>query len=94
MRSEGITLVLSTHDMEDAAALADRIYVLQAGRVALHGTPGQVFFDGTRLQEAGLRPPLAVRLFQELRALGLETDQSPVTEEEVLEFARERVGQR
>jgi ABC-2 type transport system ATP-binding protein len=42
LRTAGTTILLTTHDMEEAQALADRVVVLSAGRVAAEGTPASI----------------------------------------------------
>ena len=60
-RGEGLALILVTHAMEEAA-LADRVVVLAGGRVALEGTPAEVFADEEILRTLRLEPPEIVRL--------------------------------
>jgi energy-coupling factor transporter ATPase len=68
-REEGITIIHITHDMEEAA-LADRVIVLDAGKVALEGKPRQVFSRLSRLRESGLHGPCVTELFEALRGEG------------------------
>jgi energy-coupling factor transport system ATP-binding protein len=70
-REEGITVVHITHDM-DQAAHADRVLVLDAGRVVLDGNPATVFADVPRLKESGLDLPQVAELFHLLRQDGFE----------------------
>ncbi len=68
-REEGITIIHITHDMEEAA-LADRLIVLDAGKVALEGKPREVFSRISRLRESGLHGPCVTELFEALRGEG------------------------
>ena len=68
----GITVVLVTHSMEDAARLVDRLIVMERGSIALDGTPVEVFGQATRLTEMGLGIPEITALMHELKAHGLE----------------------
>ena len=61
----GTTLVHVTHFMEEAVE-ADRVIVLDRGRIVLEGTPDEVFAHGTELLELGLEVPFAARLSQRL----------------------------
>ena len=61
----GTTLVHVTHFMEEAVE-ADRVIVLDRGRVVLEGTPEEVFSHGAKLAELGLEVPFAARLSQRL----------------------------
>ncbi len=65
----GKTVVLITHDMDNAALLADRIVVLKEGRIFREGTPREVFGDPGPLLEIGLRLPVPAEI---LRRLGIE----------------------
>ena len=63
LRAAGVTLVLTTHAMDEAEALADEVYILDAGRVAVSGTVAEltgagrslesVFLSHTRVRAAG-----------------------------------------
>jgi energy-coupling factor transport system ATP-binding protein len=65
LRAQGLTLVLITHLMEEVLD-ADRVVVLDHGRVALEGTPAEVFKDADRLPSLGLDLPPASRLAHEI----------------------------
>ena len=68
-REMGITVVLITHHM-DEAILADRVVVMNEGRVAMDGTPTEVFTRVEELEEMGLTVPDTVQLLHRLRAAG------------------------
>ncbi len=70
-REMGITVVLITHHM-DEAILADRVVVMNEGRVAMDGTPTQVFTRVEELEEMGLTVPDTVQLLHRLRAAGYD----------------------
>ena len=65
----GMTVVLITHHM-DEAALADRVIVMKGGKVALDGTPRQVFSQVERMEELSLTAPQTVLLLRELNRDG------------------------
>ncbi len=69
-QEKGITIVYITHFMEEAAA-ADRIVVMEKGRIVEEGTPREVFARPDRLREWQLDAPLAARLAENLRKRGL-----------------------
>ncbi|MDM8302373.1 energy-coupling factor transporter ATPase [Collinsella tanakaei] len=71
LRDQGMTIVMITHDMEEAAA-ADRVLVLEAGRVALEGTPEEVLTQVEVLERLNLEVPPACRLALALRARGVD----------------------
>ena len=68
-REKGITVILITHHMDEAAS-AQRVVVLDHGKVALDGAPGQVFCQVERLHEMGLAAPETVELCYKLNGQG------------------------
>ena len=66
-----LTVILVSHSMEDVAKLADKILVMNGGRVEMFGTPKQVFGHGERLTEIGLNVPQITKITDELRKRGL-----------------------
>ena len=71
-RETGMTVVLITHHMDEAAQ-ADRVIVMQGGKVALDGTPRQDFAQVDKLESLALTAPQTVLLLRELEAdLSLE----------------------
>jgi cobalt/nickel transport system ATP-binding protein len=81
IHEDGISVVLSTHDLEFAAEVADRVCVMADGNVVGSGTPREVFYDHTLLAEANLHPPSAVRV---ARDAGLDATTRPVTEADLV----------
>jgi energy-coupling factor transport system ATP-binding protein len=81
-REAGMTLIIATHNMDDVAALADRVYVLENGRVALQGRTRDVFSQEVRLQTLGLDLPAAVSIITALRERGLAVPSGILTLDE------------
>ena len=79
---QGVTLVMATHNMDDVAAMADWMYVLDRGRVALSGSPRQVFAQADRLRSLGLDVPSAVAVMAALRRRGLAVPLDALTMDE------------
>ena len=65
LAAAGTTLIHVTHFMEEALE-ADRVLVMDHGRIALEGTPGEVFSQGEKLVGLGLEVPFAARVSQRL----------------------------
>ena len=84
LNREGMTVVLITHYMEEAA-LADRVVVMDEGRVVLDGTPRQVFAQGERLATLGLDVPQPTALCAALRQRGVDIPADLLTPEECAE---------
>jgi len=70
-REEGTAVILVTHFAEEAA-LADRVLILDQGRISLSGTPGEVLTQTERLLALGLEPPEVVVLADRLRNQGYD----------------------
>ena len=70
LRALGTTIVHITHFMDEALA-ADRVIVLDHGRVVLEGTPQEVFDHGEKLEALGLETPFTAQLASSLRARGI-----------------------
>jgi len=62
----GLTVILVSHSMEDAARLCGRIIVMNQGGIAMEGTPAQVFAQGKTLEEIGLAVPLVSGILSRL----------------------------
>ena len=80
-REKGITVVLITHHMNEAED-ADRIIVMDHGRVAMDGTPRQVFARVAELKQLGLAAPHTVELMAELNRGGMLLPLEAITVEE------------
>ena len=80
-REKGITVVLITHHMDEAAK-ADRVVVMDKGRVALDGTPKEVFRNVEVLHELGLRAPDTTELCWLLNQEGFHLDVTCLEENE------------
>ncbi|MBP5294446.1 MAG: ATP-binding cassette domain-containing protein, partial [Lachnospiraceae bacterium] len=83
-KTEGITVLLVTHNMEEAAG-ADRVIVMDKGRVVMSGTPKEIFSRTEELTACGLTLPDATLLANELREAGLPIPEGILTEEELAE---------
>ncbi len=68
-REKGITVILITHHMDEAIH-ADRVVVMNRGKICLDGTPKAVFSQPDRLHSLGLAAPDTVELCRELNGLG------------------------
>ncbi|MGI6371570.1 MAG: energy-coupling factor transporter ATPase [Caldicoprobacterales bacterium] len=78
-RRYGITIILVSHSMEDVAKLVDRIIVMNKGKIALDGPPGEVFKYSQRLDDMGLAIPSITRLMKHLRASGMDVPEDVFT---------------
>ncbi|MCF0148910.1 MAG: energy-coupling factor transporter ATPase [Clostridium sp.] len=65
-----MTIILVSHSMEDVGKLAERIIVMNSGKVALEGTPARVFKEIDTLESIGLAVPQVTYLMRALKAKG------------------------
>ena len=87
----GITVVLITHYMDEAAQ-ADRVAVMDNGRIVLDGTPLEVFSHVQEMKRMGLDVPQAVLLSDLLRKKGFRLDRDILDEQDFLRAFRKKVG--
>ena len=86
----GMTIVLVSHSMEDVAKLAEKVIVMNKGKVVLTGTPKEVFKEVDILEEIGLGVPQVTYLMKELIKKGFDVSDEAYTieqaKEEILKF--------
>ena len=80
-RSSGVTVVLITHHMDEAAQ-ADRLVVMAKGRVVADGTPRKVFQRVEELKAVGLTVPETTELLWQLRQAGVDVPLDALSDEE------------
>ena len=71
-QKEHTTILMVSHSMDDMARLATRLIVLSDGKVALTGTPREVFSQEEKMVSLGLDVPSAARLCRALREKGYD----------------------
>ena len=71
-KAKNATVMMVSHSMEDVARLTDRLLVLCGSRLAMDGTPEQVFSRASELIEMGLNIPQVTQVFLILRKMGLD----------------------
>ncbi|MBQ4869589.1 energy-coupling factor ABC transporter ATP-binding protein [Priestia megaterium] len=85
-KEKGLTTILVTHSMEDAAMYADELVVMNKGTVAMKGSPREVFGQHTQLKEYGLDVPESLRFMLKLQEkFQLEASDTVITFSEVVE---------
>ncbi len=82
-KKEKITIILITHYMEEVVQ-ADYIYVMNKGKVALEGTPGEVFREEGKLEECRLTAPQITQLVRKLRKANIPIREDIFSEEELI----------
>lgn len=81
----GIIIIFVSHNMEDVAEMSDRIIVMDHGKVALTGTPEEVYSHKTELDEMGLSVPPVAEIMAQVRASIPEITGNALTASEAAE---------
>lgn len=88
---ERITVILITHYMEEVI-YADKVYVMDRGKITLQGTPREVFSEVERLKELRLDVPQVTLLAHELRKEGFPMPRGVLTNQEFVEALDQCIG--
>ena len=89
----GITVILVTHFMDEAVK-ADRVVVMNDGKVELDGTPAEVFSHIDLLKSIGLAVPKPMELAVALRESGIDLKDTPLTTADFVENFKEYINNR
>lgn len=84
----GITIILVEHRLDLAAKYANHVIVMDKGKVALTGTPRDIF-TSEKARLIGIGIPKATKLYQHLKKAGVDLKAVPVTPEEAANLLRE-----
>ena len=91
-RARNATIMMVSHSMEDVARLTDRLLVMNGSRLAMDGTPAEVFTHAEELVSMGLNIPQVTQVFLHLQKLGLDVANVYTIEQAVSEIKRLRGG--
>lgn len=80
-----ITVILVSHSMEDVAKIAERIIVMDRGKVFLDSNPREIFRNEDKLLSVGLGIPQITSLMRTLKKKGLDINEDSITVEEAKE---------
>ena len=81
LHAQGLTIIYITHFMEEAA-VADKIFLMEEGKILKIGTPRQIFSDVNEIKRLGLDVPVAVEISERLRRRGLKFPKNILTDED------------
>ncbi len=85
LHGEGITTLLITHFMEEAAQ-ADRVIIMERGRIRMDGTPEEIFARSREIRALSLKVPLPVELAEGLRENGIPVPMDIITTEKLVDY--------
>lgn len=81
--STGSTVIVVSHNMDDIARIADRLIVMNGGKIAMDGTPAEVFSDAEKLRSLGLNIPRATEIAIALQERGIRLEGPVFTHEQL-----------
>ena len=88
----GITILMISHNMDNLAAYAGRVLVMNQGELVMHGTPQEVFSREAELFRGGLDLPEAAKLARQLRAQGMDVPAGIIRYDQMLCFLKKKLG--
>ena len=84
-KESGATVIVVSHNMDDAARLAQRLIVFDHGKVAMDGTPEEVFSRPQELIDIGLSVPQSTTIAMALREKGVRLEGAVYTHEQLMD---------
>ena len=91
-KATNATVIIISHSMEDMASLADRVLVMNRGKLEMFDTVENVFSKGDNLREIGLNTPIVTRIFALLKEMGINTSDNIFTVEQAVNALKELKG--
>ncbi|MBQ0084144.1 MAG: energy-coupling factor transporter ATPase [Clostridiales bacterium] len=93
-QSHNALVFIVSHPMEDMAELADKILVLNSGRLVAFDTPKKIFQDGEKLRSIGLTTPVVTQIFEQLRSKGYNLPYGVITVDQAVQVILAKGGKR
>ena len=91
-KAKNATIMMVSHSMSDVARLTDRLLVMSGSRLAMDGTPDEVFCRVDELLAMGLDIPEVTQVFMKLREMGLPVKNVYTVEQAAAEYLRLKGG--
>ena len=85
LNDEGISIIISSHDIEMVNQFAEKIFVLYSGEIIAEGNKHQIFSDKELLKKAHLKAPVTTEILYKLKENGLNVDTEKISIEETVE---------
>jgi len=89
-KKEKIAIILITHFMEEAL-LADRVFIMEKGKVVMKGTPKEIFSEAEEIKRLGLDLPAGAAIAYNLRKCGVAFDKNIVYDNEFVDYIIEHI---
>jgi energy-coupling factor transport system ATP-binding protein len=93
-REAEITTIVVEHRIEWAVKVADKIAIMNDGRIEAYGDPREVFGNPNLIRKIGIRPPMISEVFYRLAEDGIEIHRIPITVDEGVKTVKEILGDR
>lgn len=84
LNEEGMSIIISSHDIEMVNHFADKIFVLYGGEIIAKGDRHQIFSDKELLKKAHLKAPITTEILYKLKKNGLDVDTHKITVDELV----------
>lgn len=81
---EKMTIIMVSHNMDDIAELADKVAVMNHGKLMMYDEPNRVFANRQIIQEAGLLEPEVMQLLQKIKDRGLDVNVNVLNKKDAL----------
>ena len=91
-KAKNATIMMVSHSMEDVARLTDRLLVMNGSKLAMDGTPAEVFTHAQELLDMGLNIPQVTQIFLHLKKLGLDVENVYTIDQAVAQLKKLRGG--
>ena len=85
LNKEGMTIVISSHDIEMVNGFAEKIFVLNEGEILASGDKNEIFSDKELLKEAHLKAPITTEILYQLKEKGFDVDTTKININEVVD---------
>ena len=91
-KAKNATIMMVSHSMEDVARLTDRLLVMNGSKLAMDGTPAEVFTHAEEIVEMGLSIPQVTQVFLHLRRMGVDVENVYTIDQAVAQLKRMKGG--
>ncbi|MBE6504960.1 MAG: ATP-binding cassette domain-containing protein [Methanobrevibacter millerae] len=85
LNKEGMSIVISSHDIEMVNGFAEKIFVLNEGEILASGDKDEIFSDKELLKKAHLKAPITTEILYQLKEKGFDVDTTKINVNEVVE---------